>query len=239
METPSGLHSVVSTVPGGLETPDFLELRKNASRPEATDSGPKQLYHVVQEKQTTIRGVMGSERGYDVSGLTGQVPVLGDERGTKVSSGASCHGHILNGTCFFRSAKPTELTYPLMHQNWKVYRMPNCGLDTTQSLVARPAFPVEHLEKISPSWSPKKCARERRSVNEWIRTGARRKTSSSDLAAWCRGGCDPVFWYSVPHIYHILYARRSIINVLRAIHARFSSEFRGAESTLYVSEGKG
>lgn len=85
METPSGLHSVVSTVPGGLETPDFLELRKNASRPEAADSGPKQLYHVIQEKQTTIRGAMGSERGYDVAGFTGQVPVLGDERGTKVS----------------------------------------------------------------------------------------------------------------------------------------------------------
>ncbi|KAG8953746.1 hypothetical protein FRC04_001951 [Tulasnella sp. 424] len=83
LETPSGLHSVVSTVPGGLETPDFLELRKSASRPE--DSGPRQLYHVVPEKQTTIRGLVGSERGYDVSAVTSgaQLPVLGEERGTK------------------------------------------------------------------------------------------------------------------------------------------------------------
>ncbi|KAG8897954.1 hypothetical protein FRB99_007773 [Tulasnella sp. 403] len=75
LETPSGLHSVVSTVPGGLETPDFLELRKNAAR-DTGDAGPRQLYHVVPEKQTSVRGLMGSERGYDV-------PVLGDERGTK------------------------------------------------------------------------------------------------------------------------------------------------------------
>ena len=31
METPSGMTSVVSTVAGGLETPDFLELRKSAA----------------------------------------------------------------------------------------------------------------------------------------------------------------------------------------------------------------
>jgi len=84
LETPSGLHSVVSTVPGGLETPDFLELRKDAG-PSEPDSGPRQLYHVVPEKQTSVRGLMGSERGYDVSGVSGgvPVPVLGDERGTK------------------------------------------------------------------------------------------------------------------------------------------------------------
>ncbi|KIO32760.1 hypothetical protein M407DRAFT_211412 [Tulasnella calospora MUT 4182] len=83
LETPSGMHSVVSTVPGGLETPDFLELRKTASRSE--DTGPRQLYHVVPEKQTSIRGLVGSERGYDVSAVAGgaHVPVLGEERGTK------------------------------------------------------------------------------------------------------------------------------------------------------------
>ncbi|KAJ8522887.1 hypothetical protein ONZ45_g606 [Pleurotus djamor] len=84
METPSGMASVVSTVAGGLETPDFLELRKNARTSEPTDSGPRSLYHVVPEKQTSIRGLMGSERGYDVSAVSGApVPVLGDERGTK------------------------------------------------------------------------------------------------------------------------------------------------------------
>jgi splicing factor 3B subunit 2 len=90
METPSGMTSVVSTVAGGLETPDFLELRKNAGRQqsEAAETGPRSLYQVVPEKQTSIRGIMGSERGYDVSGVTGSsVPVLGDERGTKVREG--------------------------------------------------------------------------------------------------------------------------------------------------------
>ena len=87
LETPSGMTSVVSTVAGGLETPDFLELRKHSTRSasEAAETGPRSLYQVVPEKQTSIRGVMGSERGYDVSGVTGApIPVLGDERGTKV-----------------------------------------------------------------------------------------------------------------------------------------------------------
>ncbi|KAM5538103.1 hypothetical protein V8D89_008300 [Ganoderma adspersum] len=82
LETPSGMASVVSTVAGGLETPDFLELRKNASRPTPdVDSGPRSLYQVVPEKQTSVRGLMGSERGYDVSAVSsgGAIPVLGNE----------------------------------------------------------------------------------------------------------------------------------------------------------------
>src|SRR6266852_4240262 len=54
LETPSGMTSVVSTVAGGLETPDFLELRKNAARSTMeTDasSGPRSLYQVLPEKQ--------------------------------------------------------------------------------------------------------------------------------------------------------------------------------------------
>ncbi len=87
LETPSGMTSVVSTVAGGLETPDFLELRKNTARAtsEAVDSGPRSLYQVVPEKQTSIRGLMGSDRAYDIGAVaTGSVPVLGDERGSKV-----------------------------------------------------------------------------------------------------------------------------------------------------------
>lgn len=78
--------SVVSTVAGGLETPDFLELRKGRSVSEAMESsGPRTLYQVVPEKQTSVRGLMGSERGYDVSAVaSAPIPVLGDERGTKV-----------------------------------------------------------------------------------------------------------------------------------------------------------
>ena len=88
LETPSGMTSVVSSVAGGLETPDFLELRKNAARAPSEDTGPRSLYQVVPEKQTSVRGLMGSERGYDVSAVANpnaSIPVLGDERGTKVS----------------------------------------------------------------------------------------------------------------------------------------------------------
>jgi splicing factor 3B subunit 2 len=91
LDTPSGLTSVVSTVPGGIETPDFLELRKRDSGAtvEAASGAPKQLYHVVPERQTAVRGLMGSERGYDLGAVGASaaagVPVLGDERGNKVS----------------------------------------------------------------------------------------------------------------------------------------------------------
>ena len=81
--------SVVSTVAGGLETPDFLELRKNASRvSDVGDSSSRSLYQVVPERQTSVRGLMGSDRAYDISGVSGtaqNLPVLGEERGTKVS----------------------------------------------------------------------------------------------------------------------------------------------------------
>jgi splicing factor 3B subunit 2 len=92
LETPSGMASVVSTVAGGLETPDFLELRKNATaRPtkEAGEaSGPRSLYQVLEEKQTSVRGLMGSDRAYDMRTASGAaVPVLGEERGNKVCTG--------------------------------------------------------------------------------------------------------------------------------------------------------
>ncbi|KAJ7918973.1 DUF382-domain-containing protein [Mycena leptocephala] len=85
LETPSGMASVVSTVAAGLETPDFLELRKGRAASEAYDAGPRSLYQVVPEKQTSVRGLMGSERGYDVSAVSSHanIPVLGDERSTK------------------------------------------------------------------------------------------------------------------------------------------------------------
>ena len=88
VETPSGLTSVVSTVAGGLETPDFIELRKNTSgvRELGEAGGQRQLYQVVPERQTNIRGLMGSERGYDISAVSGapNVEVLGQEARGKV-----------------------------------------------------------------------------------------------------------------------------------------------------------
>lgn len=87
LDTPSGFNSVTSTVPGGLETPDFLDLRKRREATEV-DEGPKSLYQVIPERESRMRGLMGSDRVYDVSGVVGQAPpppVLGkEERGTKV-----------------------------------------------------------------------------------------------------------------------------------------------------------
>ena len=86
LATPSGMASVVSTVAAGLETPDFLELRKTSTAPVRDEGGNRQLYSVLPEKQTGVRGLMGSERGYDVGGVVGaSVPVLGEERGNKVN----------------------------------------------------------------------------------------------------------------------------------------------------------
>ncbi|KAG1827380.1 uncharacterized protein BJ212DRAFT_1294671 [Suillus subaureus] len=64
LETPSGMASVVSTVAGGLETPDFLELRKTSSRhaSDVSESGPRSLYQVVPEKQTSRKA-----NGVDIS----------------------------------------------------------------------------------------------------------------------------------------------------------------------------
>lgn len=62
--TPSGLASV----PSGLETPEFIELRKD-SRRSTEDEGPKQLYQVLQQRETSISGFMGSQHTYDVSNV--------------------------------------------------------------------------------------------------------------------------------------------------------------------------
>ncbi len=96
MATPSGYNSVISTVPGGLETPDFMELRKNARPTESEVSEtpvPRELYQVIPERETSSRGFMGSSTAYDVNAITnaaGEGPrVLGQEdRGTKVSKTA-------------------------------------------------------------------------------------------------------------------------------------------------------
>lgn len=86
------MQTVTSTVPGGLETPDFLQLRKDTRPADSEVSAtplPRELYHVIPERQTNTRGFMGSSTAYDVSavsGGSGGARVLGqDERGTKVS----------------------------------------------------------------------------------------------------------------------------------------------------------
>ena len=88
LATPSGYQSQISTVPSGLETPEFIDLRKN-TRAGTESTGPRDLYQVVPEKETSVRGFMGSSTGYDLgniskSGASGP-GVLGDDRGHKVS----------------------------------------------------------------------------------------------------------------------------------------------------------
>ncbi|KAH8917981.1 DUF382-domain-containing protein [Atractiella rhizophila] len=86
LETPSGLASVTSTVPGGLETPDFLDIRKRREATEADDGREKSLYTVVPEKKASIQGLMGSSHVYDLR-RSNSTSVLGEERGTKRKAG--------------------------------------------------------------------------------------------------------------------------------------------------------
>lgn len=102
METPSGLHSVTSTVPGGLETPDFIDLRKNREKTadmSAGPSGPRDLYTVIPERESSSRGFMGSTTTYDVGGAargpSAGAAVLGADEGRKVSLGCGlCDLHL-------------------------------------------------------------------------------------------------------------------------------------------------
>lgn len=93
LATPSGMQSITSTVPGGLETPDFIDLRKQRDGTEsevpARDSGPRDLYTVIPERETASRGFMGSSTAYDVASASrgggggGGAAVLGVDDGRK------------------------------------------------------------------------------------------------------------------------------------------------------------
>ncbi|KAJ1551808.1 Splicing factor 3B subunit 2 [Nowakowskiella sp. JEL0078] len=62
MVTPSG----ISSVPSGLETPEFVELRKETRR--MVEEEPKQLYQIIPERATTASGsFMGSQHVYDLT----------------------------------------------------------------------------------------------------------------------------------------------------------------------------
>lgn len=76
-----------------METPEFIDLRKKTRDGTETEepSGPKELYHVIPERETSSKGFMGSSTAYDLSSV-GRGPgpaVLGaEDRGTKVRHGA-------------------------------------------------------------------------------------------------------------------------------------------------------
>jgi hypothetical protein len=164
METPSGMTSVVSTVAGGLETPDFLDLRKNAgvrTLPDTSDTGPKQLYQVVPERQTAIRGLMGSERGYDVSSLShnnvgANVPVLGQEqRGNKVSRITYPSLALLTFLSYISCKSGKVVRFLSMPPNWKACQRIRCDENTKRGH-ARPleiVYMSQEAKRTFRTWS--------------------------------------------------------------------------------------
>ncbi|KAJ3173548.1 Splicing factor 3B subunit 2 [Geranomyces variabilis] len=87
--TPSG----IASVPSGLETPDFIELRKDSRREE-----PKQLYTVVPERQKAVPGFMGSQHTYDLSGAA-PVPTYQDPTAASAAAkGTKRKGGPLDGS---------------------------------------------------------------------------------------------------------------------------------------------
>jgi len=71
METPSTLEGIASTV-SGLETPDVIDLRKRAGIETPDASGPRELYHVIQEKKVAgasdSANLFSSDRAYILPG---------------------------------------------------------------------------------------------------------------------------------------------------------------------------
>ena len=191
LETPSGMTSVVSTVAGGLETPDFLELRKGRSVSEAMEaSGPRSLYQVVPEKQTSVRGLMGSERGYDVSAVaSAPLPVLGEERGTKVRV---MNLLIMEAKSPVSSARMVLMCLS-MQESWKGCQKRNCGENMMLMLAAMLEFLVLGVGvKIFLTWSPK---RWRRRSRRWTgkKTEERAARSSNFEGNNCSLACITIF----------------------------------------------
>ncbi|KAI8804772.1 DUF382-domain-containing protein [Cladochytrium replicatum] len=94
-ETPDGLESGLTTpsglasVPSGLETPEFVELRKDLYRGDE----PKQLYTVIPEKAPpSARGAfMGSQHVYDLSKAGGTSAAIPNLMASSSGSGKRKH----------------------------------------------------------------------------------------------------------------------------------------------------
>jgi hypothetical protein len=158
LETPSGLTSVVSTVAGGLETPDFLELRKERISEVSEPTGPRSLYQVVPEKQTSVRGLMGSERGYDMSAVAGPaIPVLGDDRGSKVRSQVFLVGRVLI-FYFITSASPVLMSLWML-LSWKESLRLNCAASMMPTREVMLGCQVV-VGRTSRTWWPRKWPRK-------------------------------------------------------------------------------
>lgn len=62
MATPSGLASVA-----GMKTPQVIELRKEKPSQPTEFSKQQKLYEVLEQKESKIRGMMGSQHTYDLT----------------------------------------------------------------------------------------------------------------------------------------------------------------------------
>ena len=78
--TAEGINSIVS----GLETPDTIDLRKRVGIETPDAETAKELFQVIQEKQTHATGqLFGSDRKYVLSAAESEVPKATEEVGEK------------------------------------------------------------------------------------------------------------------------------------------------------------
>lgn len=85
LQTASGIASAAPTEIGGLESVsgDFT-LRKEKRGTETEEhTGPRSAYQVLPEQNIRSQGFFGGERAYDMSSARQNVPVLGQETGSR------------------------------------------------------------------------------------------------------------------------------------------------------------
>jgi len=183
------MQTVVSTVPGGLETPDFLQLRKDAGPAESEVSAtpvPRELYQVIPERQTNSRGFMGSSTAYDVGSLgggpSGGPRVLGqDDRGTKVSLSLSNCSLVPPLTERSNSAKRAS-RWLWIRTTWRTCLRKNCGRVTTlrnRNLSGYMCRVQMSIDESSTRSSLRPKSRVPMTEVVGTETGARRRSSSS------------------------------------------------------------
>jgi hypothetical protein len=125
---------------------------------------------------------MGSDRAYDVSGVAqANVPVLGEERGTKVLLCFAFRFSRLLTVPY--SAKPVESTFRSMLPSSRVCRRPSSGSDMSRARAAVLAYQAR--AKTSRTWLRRRArSASDRSVSA-SRSVRRGRTSNSDRRFFC------------------------------------------------------
>ncbi|GAB7354815.1 hypothetical protein MBLNU459_g5203t2 [Dothideomycetes sp. NU459] len=85
MQTPSGMASAAPTDMGGIESVSGeFTLRKERRGTETEEpTGPRSAYQVLPEQNIRSQGFFGGERAYDMSAARQNMPVLGQENGSR------------------------------------------------------------------------------------------------------------------------------------------------------------